>query len=147
MRFYPWNDSVNPMRGCLKHILSRLLTMPLITTLLRPGLRGLPVLPEFRIPPAAFAKSVSKTGNLRQRSQVMRVTLERFLLVWEFMPLRLLRNARLQGTLLGIPRQIVCAIPQPLPQQSFRFLQSNRRKLLQVFPIHEPSSYRRASRH
>ncbi len=107
------------MCGRLKHILSRLLAMPLITTLLRPGLRGFPVLLEFRIPPAAFAKPVSKTGNLRQRPQVMRVTLERLLLVRKFMPRRLLRNARLQGALHSVPRQIVCASHKPNPSKAF----------------------------
>ncbi len=76
--------------------LSGLRGMPAIPALFRPGLNGVPVLSKIRVFASVFEQRVSKTRDLDQFPQVVRITRIHLPLVWEFVPLSSLCDAGLE---------------------------------------------------
>lgn len=116
--------------------------MPSVPALLGPSLNNFPIRSEVRILASLFETRFIKTRNLDQFPQSVRMAGFHLFSVWEFTPLGSFSDASLERTLHRIAGQIIGAIEQSQLQQGGRLLQSDPRKLLEVFSVHEHSSYR-----
>ena len=116
--------------------------MPPITTLFRPRLDNIPVRAKVRVLAGLCKMRTIETGNLDQIPQFVRVTRLHFPSVRELPSLSFLCDAGLQRTLHSIPSQVICAVEQPQLKQRGRLPQPDLREILEVLPIHAPSSYR-----